>query len=45
MKGMIALRLRRYGQGEETAGLAYLAGPEAACVSGACLTVDGGYSV
>jgi len=37
--------LGRYGRPEEIAGLvAYLAGPEAAYVTGACLTIDGGFA-
>ena len=43
MKSFMALD--RYGQGEEIAALvAYLASPEAAFVTGASLTIDGGYS-
>jgi 3-oxoacyl-[acyl-carrier protein] reductase len=43
MKGMMALG--RYGQGHEIAGLvAYLASPEAGFVTGASLTIDGGYA-
>jgi 3-oxoacyl-[acyl-carrier protein] reductase len=43
MKGLIALG--RYARGDEIAGLvAYLAGPEAGFVTGASLTIDGGYS-
>jgi 3-oxoacyl-[acyl-carrier protein] reductase len=43
MKGMMALG--RYGQGDEIAGLvAYLASPEAGFVTGASLTIDGGYA-
>lgn len=43
MKSMIALG--RYSQGSEIAGLvAYLASPEAAFVTGASLTIDGGFS-
>ena len=35
----------RYGTGDEVAGMvAYLAGPEAAFVTGASLTIDGGFS-
>ena len=42
-RGMMALD--RYGRGDEIAGLvAYLAGAEAAFVTGACLTIDGGYN-
>lgn len=43
MKSMLALG--RYGQGAEIAGLvAYLASPEAGFVTGASLTIDGGYA-
>ena len=43
MKGIIALG--RYGESHEIAGMvAYLAGPEAAFVTGASLTIDGGYA-
>jgi 3-oxoacyl-[acyl-carrier protein] reductase len=36
--------LGRYGRGEEIAGLvAYLASPAAAYVTGASLTIDGGF--
>jgi 3-oxoacyl-[acyl-carrier protein] reductase len=43
MKGLLALG--RYGSGEEIAGLvAYLAGPEAGYVTGASLTIDGGFA-
>lgn len=43
MKSFMALD--RYGQGEEIAGfVAYLASSEAAFVTGASLTIDGGYS-
>jgi 3-oxoacyl-[acyl-carrier protein] reductase len=43
MKAMMALG--RYGQGEEIAGLvAYLASPEAGFITGASLTIDGGYA-
>ena len=43
LKGLTALD--RYGQGDEIAGLvAYLAGPEAGFVTGASLTIDGGFS-
>jgi 3-oxoacyl-[acyl-carrier protein] reductase len=43
LKGLTALG--RYAQGEEIAGLvAYLAGPDAGFVTGASLTIDGGYA-
>jgi 3-oxoacyl-[acyl-carrier protein] reductase len=43
LKGWIALA--RYGQGDEIAGMvAYLASPEAGFVTGASLTIDGGYA-
>jgi 3-oxoacyl-[acyl-carrier protein] reductase len=43
MKGMMALG--RYGQGDEIAGLvAYLASLDAGFVTGASLTIDGGYA-
>jgi 3-oxoacyl-[acyl-carrier protein] reductase len=43
LKAMIALK--RYAQGDEIAGLvAYLAGPEAAFVTGASLKIDGGFT-
>jgi len=43
MKGFTALG--RYGRGEEIAGLvAYLAGPEAGYLTGASLTIDGGFA-
>ncbi|MDR3457532.1 MAG: 3-oxoacyl-ACP reductase FabG [Verrucomicrobiae bacterium] len=39
------LALPRYGRAEEVAGLvAYLAGPEAGYVTGASLTIDGGFN-
>ena len=39
------MALKRYAQGDEIAGLvAYLAGPEAGFVTGASLTIDGGFS-
>lgn len=38
--------LKRYGRDDEIAAfVAYLAGPEAAYVTGAHLTIDGGYTV
>jgi len=41
LKGFMAIK--RYGKGEEIAGMvAYLASTEAAFVTGACLTIDGG---
>lgn len=43
IKGFMALR--RYGKSEEIASfVAYLAGPEAAYITGASLTIDGGFS-
>jgi 3-oxoacyl-[acyl-carrier protein] reductase len=43
LKGLTALG--RYAQGEEIAGLvAYLASPDAGFVTGASLTIDGGYA-
>jgi 3-oxoacyl-[acyl-carrier protein] reductase len=43
IKGFLAIR--RYAQGDEIAGLvSYLAGPEASFVTGACLTIDGGFA-
>ena len=43
LKGLMALG--RYGHGDEIAGLvAYLASPEAGFVTGASLTIDGGFS-
>jgi 3-oxoacyl-[acyl-carrier protein] reductase len=43
MKSMMAIG--RYGETDEIAGLvSYLAGPEAAFVTGASLTIDGGYN-
>jgi 3-oxoacyl-[acyl-carrier protein] reductase len=43
MKAMMALH--RFGRGDEIAGMvAYLAGPEAGFITGASLTIDGGYS-
>ena len=43
MKSMMAIG--RYGKTDEIAGLvSYLAGPEAAFVTGASLTIDGGYN-
>jgi 3-oxoacyl-[acyl-carrier protein] reductase len=43
LKALMALP--RYGKGEEIAGMvAYLASPEAAFVTGACLTIDGGFA-
>jgi len=44
LKGFLAIK--RYAQGDEIAGMvAYLASPEAAFVTGACLTIDGGFAV
>ena len=38
--------LGRYGRGDEIAGMvSYLAGPEAAYVTGANLSIDGGFTV
>jgi len=38
-------RISSYGQGDEIAGLvSYLAGPEAGFITGASLTIDGGFS-
>jgi 3-oxoacyl-[acyl-carrier protein] reductase len=43
LKGLMAIP--RYGKGEEIAGMvAYLASPEAAFVTGASLTIDGGFA-
>jgi 3-oxoacyl-[acyl-carrier protein] reductase len=43
LKSLMALP--RYGHGEEIAGMvAYLAGPEASFVTGASLTIDGGFA-
>jgi len=43
LKGFMAIK--RYGKGEEIAGMvAYLASTEAAFVTGACLTIDGGFA-
>jgi len=43
LKGFMAIK--RYGSGDEIAGMvAYLASPEAAFVTGACLTIDGGFA-
>ncbi len=42
LKGLMALH--RYGTGDDVAGMvAYLAGPDAGFVTGAALTVDGGF--
>jgi 3-oxoacyl-[acyl-carrier protein] reductase len=39
------MALKRYAKGEEIAGMvAYLASPEAGFVTGACLTIDGGFA-
>jgi len=39
------LAVGRYGQADEIAGMvAYLASPEAGFVTGASLTIDGGYN-
>jgi 3-oxoacyl-[acyl-carrier protein] reductase len=43
MKSFLAVP--RYGKGDEIAAMvAYLAGPEAAFVTGACLMIDGGFA-
>ena len=43
LKGLRAIK--RYGRGDEIAGLvAYLAGPDAGFITGASLTIDGGFS-
>jgi 3-oxoacyl-[acyl-carrier protein] reductase len=43
LKGLLAVG--RYGQGDEIAAMvAYLAGPEAGYVTGASLTIDGGFA-
>lgn len=43
LKGFMAIK--RYGQGSEIAAMvAYLAGPEAAYVTGSSLTIDGGFA-
>jgi len=43
LKGFMAIK--RYATGDEIAGMvAYLASPEAAFVTGACLTIDGGFA-
>ena len=43
LKGFMAIK--RYGQGAEIAAMvAYLAGPEAAYVTGSSLTIDGGFA-
>jgi 3-oxoacyl-[acyl-carrier protein] reductase len=43
LKALMAIP--RYGQGSEVAGMvAYLASPEAAFVTGATLTIDGGFA-
>jgi 3-oxoacyl-[acyl-carrier protein] reductase len=40
-----SIAIRRYGRGEEIAGMvSYLAGPEAAYITGAQLKIDGGYT-
>ena len=39
------MAIKRYGQGDEIAGMvAYLASPEASFVTGASLTIDGGFA-
>jgi len=43
LKGLMAVQ--RYAQGDEIAAMvAYLAGPETAMVTGASLTIDGGFT-
>jgi len=43
LKGFMAVK--RYAKADEIAGMvAYLAGPEAGFVTGACLTIDGGFA-
>jgi 3-oxoacyl-[acyl-carrier protein] reductase len=43
LKGFMALK--RYAKADEIAGMvAYLASPEAAFITGACLTIDGGFA-
>jgi 3-oxoacyl-[acyl-carrier protein] reductase len=43
LKSLMALP--RYGNADEIAGMvAYLASPEAAFITGACLTIDGGFA-
>jgi 3-oxoacyl-[acyl-carrier protein] reductase len=43
LKGFMAIK--RYAQGDEIAGMvSYLASPEAAFVTGASLTIDGGFA-
>jgi 3-oxoacyl-[acyl-carrier protein] reductase len=43
LKSLMAIK--RYGQGDEIAGMvAYLGSPEAAFVTGTCLTIDGGFA-
>src|SRR5262249_61757177 len=43
LKGFLAVK--RYARGDEIGGLvAYLASTEAAFVTGACLTIDGGFA-
>jgi len=38
------MALKRYGKAEEIAGMvSYLAGPEAAYITGASLLIDGGF--
>ncbi len=38
------MAVQRYGKGEEVAALvAYLAGPDASYITGAGLTIDGGF--
>ena len=45
MLGKQVMALPRYGTADEIAAMvAYLAGPEAAFVTGASLTIDGGFT-
>jgi 3-oxoacyl-[acyl-carrier protein] reductase len=43
LKSLMALK--RYGHADESAAMvAYLASPEVGLVTGACLTIDGGFA-